>query len=400
MYAVLLFLLSLAVLGGGGGARGEEVRKNDEAVARLREALAAEGVDPLPEPPRELGVHAACIRHGMGCPDTYVGFLQGLRRAPHTSPEAAAQGGAPQGRMQPSEGRRGRERGRTDREVISEAELENLRRLRDVLRTRLAELQSPERQWKCQEFRWLRRGLVIAQMTHNLVVEYYWGFVIQRLLPCVLFVTLTVWVLFGDRIPRQHMRSLLAKDPLCILNEVITRRNSPHSVAELVMKRESYNVTEISDPEDIHVPGFRAGFAKMKEDSLRSSANHRRDRWFVTRFALLEAHHETHIAGVVLRLRLALSAAVLLVLCWTLLSLVLRASEMRRRSDGGALHYLLTMFCPSWVTTSLVLYAGWSWVGGMVAYAAWELVAGGEALVRSDERAAALHEKILQRWSG
>ncbi|ESL06916.1 hypothetical protein TRSC58_05402 [Trypanosoma rangeli SC58] len=404
MYAVLVVVLSLAVLGGG-VAHGEEVRKNDDVVARLRKELAAEGMDTLPTPPRELGVHAACLKHGMGCPDTYVGFLEGLRSAPPTPPETraakvAAGSEAWQDRRPTSGEVRERRRGRTDREVAAETQLENLQRLRDVMRDRLAEQQSPEQQWKCKEFRWLRMGLLVTQTLHNLAMEQCWGFAMQQLLPCVVFVTVTVWVLFGDRVPRQHMSSLLAKDSMSVLTEVITRRKSPHSVAELVMKRESYNVTDISDPEDINVPGFRDGFAKMKEESLRSSSNHRRDRWFVTRFALLEAHNEARIAGVVLRLRVALSATVLLLLCWTLLSLVLRATEVRKNSDGGMLHYLLVMFCPAWMTTSFVLYAGWSWIGGMVAYAAWELVSAGEALVRSGERAAALHEKILQRWCG
>ncbi|EKF33049.1 hypothetical protein MOQ_003091 [Trypanosoma cruzi marinkellei] len=402
MYVVLVFVLLLSVR--GVDADEEDVRKNDEVVARLRKELAAEGVQPLPEPPRELGVHAACVRHGVGCPDVYVEFLETLRGNPHTVPEATPRSdalrAARNGNTRRSTPRYGAGEGRThprrSEDAVIEVQLENMRRLRDVMRERLAKQQSPEQQWKCKEFRWLSWGLKMAEAMHSVVMQKYWNFVMNQLLPCVLLVFVTVWVFIGNRIPRQHLRSLLADDPVCVFNEVIIRRKSPQSVAQLVMERESHNFSSMVDVDDggSSPPNTPNGFAKEKEDSMRAIINYRRDRWVATRFALLEAYHEAHIAGVVLRLRLALSAAVLLMLCWTFFSLVLRAADVRRNSDSGILQHLLVMLFPSWMTTSFVLYIGWSWIGGMVAYAAWELVSTGEALVRTSERAAALHEKI------
>ncbi|EAN93052.1 hypothetical protein C3747_47g265 [Trypanosoma cruzi] len=408
MYVVLFFVLLLSVL--GVDAEEEDVRRNDEVVARLREELAEEGVEPLPEPPRELGVHAACVRHGVGCPDEYVEFLESLQRTPHTFPETKPRNDAMSAERSGNMRRQTPLHGAGERRAYSikgedaviEVQLENMRRLRDVMRERLAKQQSPEQQWKCKEFLWISRGLKMVEAMHSVLLQKYWNFVMNQLLPCVLLVFVTVWVFTGNRIPREHLRSLLADDPVPVFNEVIIRRKSPQSVAQLVMERESHNFSSMVDIDDgssspSAVPN---GFAKEKEDSMRAIINYRRDRWFATRFALLEAYHEAHIAGVVLRLRLALSAAVLLMLCWTLFSLVLRASEVRRNSDGGIIQHLLVMLFPSWVTTSFVLYIGWSWIGGMVAYAAWELVSTGEALVRTGERAAALHEKILERWCG
>ncbi|KPI87540.1 hypothetical protein ABL78_3383 [Leptomonas seymouri] len=51
----------------------------DRRVAELRNALRVEHhLEAVPDPPLELGIHAACKKFGRGCPDTYAAFLEDL----------------------------------------------------------------------------------------------------------------------------------------------------------------------------------------------------------------------------------------------------------------------------------------------------------------------------------
>ncbi|KAG5473786.1 hypothetical protein LSCM1_04416 [Leishmania martiniquensis] len=73
------------------GARTPSVPQQyrDKRVAQLRAALldsALHRLEALPEPPLALGVHTACIKFGLGCPDAYIQFLEELLtplRGPH-----------------------------------------------------------------------------------------------------------------------------------------------------------------------------------------------------------------------------------------------------------------------------------------------------------------------------
>ncbi|KEG14695.1 hypothetical protein DQ04_00341100 [Trypanosoma grayi] len=414
--AVCLSLLLLC----GVGVHGDDARKNDEVVSQLREKLAAAGVDPLPAPPHNLGVHTACVMHGMACPDSYVAFLETLLNSPKKDPSApAGSGPGTENKKKPKPppkkearantapvggaGRRGHRATKKEDDPVGEAQLENLRRLRDVLQERLVERQSPESQWRCQEYHWLRKGLRLTLAVHEMMVERYWNFFVHRLLPCAVLTVVLTWVFFGDRIPQEHICSLLADDPSYLLNGQRLCRRKPLSVAELVMEREKYNFSDEDEnaADNANINGEAAPMGdleRMVKHSRRTGANHRRERWLATRFALLEAHEESRLRVVVLKLRLVLSVLVFFSLLWTVFSLPMRVSDLQ--SGGGMLQQMFGMLCPSWMTTSVALYMGWSWVGGMVAYAGWEAVSAGEAIIKSDERAASLHEKILQDWGG
>lgn len=58
----------------------------ESIVSELR-ALLLEHFPQLPDPPRGLGIHMACKKFGMGCPDTYIDFLR-QAAAPYRSTSA------------------------------------------------------------------------------------------------------------------------------------------------------------------------------------------------------------------------------------------------------------------------------------------------------------------------
>ncbi|ORC90186.1 uncharacterized protein TM35_000092360 [Trypanosoma theileri] len=389
------------------------VRKNDETVARLLQELKEEGHQTPPEPPKHLGVHAACLKHGLGCPDSYVDFLMKQKKEGKTSQEDNKINEPI--RKIPSSGTYSnaanvrRNAPNSNKDATDEVHLENIRRVRNVMNDRLKEHQSPEKQWHCQQVRWFHRGLNTALTLHNVLVDRYWNFIIYSFFPCVLLTTVLTWIFFGDRMPREHLLSLLADDPNVALTAERARRKPPHSVAELVIQRESYNNSSYVDAdEEDDVNGDVEGaellpmanlneLVRLQKEARKSDIQHRVDRWNVARFALLEAHSESTAAVTVLKLRLVLSLLVFFTLVWTLFALPLRVADLHS-SNGGIFQFLFASICPSWMTTSIALYFAWSWMGSMVAFAGWEVVSAGEAILKSDAHAAALHEKILQHW--
>lgn len=429
---------------------------NDETVERLRSKLAAQGVNPLPEPPRELGVHTACVKHGRACPDAYVDFLLAqtktsttTRSSEESEKDAVVDDDEGEGdnnnnheeeddddnnnnndnkannkkrkeikrksdfvnnmakRGRGSQGKKSfrddfkvnRKAPASNNDFANEAQLENLRRLRSVLRERLNEQLSEENQWQCAEAIWLRRGLYFALALNNFIVKSCWNFIMYSVLPCTLLLFSILWVFFGDRIPYQHLRGLFSSDPAFVLSDIMSRGRRSSSVAELVMEREGHNVTSNYENEENNSRGSSDNLRQFRRLSRESSVNYRRDRWLVTRFALLEAHEEYRVIRVVYKLRLLLATLVFFLLFWTFVSVLLEAKNLTNKKGGfGLLRFIFSTFCPAWMTTTFAFYFGWSWLGGMVAYAVWEIVSIGEALVRSGEKAAALHERILRRW--
>ncbi|KAH8619669.1 hypothetical protein ERJ75_000131700 [Trypanosoma vivax] len=215
MYLSLILICYLALV--SHGVMSSDTRRNDPVVLSLRDSLKAAGVDPLPVPPRELGVHATCLKYGLSCDDRYVEFLkEELRKSLKSSPvpghpEESLE--TPRKSTENSEDVGSSWEQRAHASAGDEVQLENLLRLRNVLRDQLTEQQSSRGFLRCEGSQLVAWFIHLIAEFHSAFVEQYWGFIMLRLFPCVLLTALLTWLFFGDRIPHEHLCGLLRDDP-------------------------------------------------------------------------------------------------------------------------------------------------------------------------------------------
>nr|CCC89812.1 unnamed protein product [Trypanosoma congolense IL3000] len=262
--AAVILLMSFTSL----KVRGEDPRRNDGRVERLRAKFSAAGVETPPAPPADLGVHTACVKFGLACPDPYVKFL-----AEELAKLQGHAGGASHGKdeeeevptpMAPPPGARKAPKPPVrDNDPTHDAKLERLRRLRNVYRDKLLALHTTQTYWGCLLPH-------IKTITHRVFLLYI-ATVMQLLCSpltlhiffAAIIMTVLTWILFGTHIPNEHMCCIRATKPVFAMEGLLRSWGPPKSVANLVIERELCSIW--GDAE--WIDGTSTGNAPDKEAS-------------------------------------------------------------------------------------------------------------------------------------
>lgn len=377
------------------GARGDDPRRNDKLVEALRAEFTSSGLAAPPEPPSDLGVHATCVKFGLACSDAYVDFLKDEVAKLH-----GTAGGIPPSqaekpkRVPPTSAGKERRTPKSpveDNDPTRDVKLEKLQRLRNVYRDKLLELHSSEKRWECF-FTRISSVLSSLLLSHvSSFVLWFWTAFAPHVPVAMLLMAVLTWVFFGTHIPNEHICCLRAARPAFAMDQLLARSAPPKSVASLVIERE-----RCSGYDDFGEFNDSATGASAEGEVQGHEVERRDEYWDLVRFSLIEAYDMYHAEVIVLKLRLVLSLLALLMLIWSVISLPLQTVDLQ---NGGFVKTLVSSVLPEWVPAVAGLHFAWSCVGGLVAFACWEVFAAGEMLCRLNARSATMCDSILKEWS-